>query len=275
MRSSRRLWYVLGSTSLVLTILFVVGFANAVWSVVKPSPTNVTRNETSPTEYGEAVSDGKFQIVALGDSLTKGTGDVEGEGGYVGRLKTYIDEQIDEPVHVINFAVDGYHTDQLLNDVQNNSGDQAAVRQADLIVMTIGGNDLFPLEEAYETGIRLDHVEDAMGQALEKLSRIHAELRALNTSAPIYYMGLYNPFGEIEDLAQEVSNHVHTWNYKVQELLSHDKLALLVPTYDLFAYDISNYLSSDSYHPNGSGYDRIAKRIMQLLTARFGWEEGA
>lgn len=272
MRSNKGLWIILGSSSFALTILFIVGFGYAVWSVLHPSSSNVVGNMETPIEQAEPVADGKFQIVALGDSLTKGTGDVEGEGGYVGRLKTEIDDVLDEPVHVINFAVDGYRLDQLLADLEQTGGDQVAVQEADLIVMTIGGNDLFPVQEAFEEGITLEHVEQSMGEALEKMSFIHTELRTLNPSAPICYMGLYNPFGDVEELAQEISYYVHMWNFEVQQLLNADEQFLLIPTYDLFAFDTSTYLSSDAYHPNGAGYERIAQRVMQVLSARFGWE---
>ncbi|MNJ00389.1 hypothetical protein D3C73_1597010 [compost metagenome] len=40
---------------------------------------------------------------------------------------------------------------------------------------------------------------------------------------------------------------------------------LVVPTFDLFTLQAGRYLSGDHFHPNGTGYQAIAERIVQRI----------
>lgn len=271
-RTSRVLWNVLGSLSFIITCILAAGFIYAVWSVIQPAESNLTAIKEEEELTAAPYEDGEFRLVALGDSLTKGTGDNSGLG-YIGQVKQVADGQAREPVFLVNYAVNGYTTGQLLKDLTTGQGDISVVSKADAIVFTIGGNDVFPLNNVAETGIDAEQARANMPQALESLAGILARLREINPQAPIYYVGLYNPFLDVTEVAEETTLFVQEWNQAVEELMRNDTNALLIPTYDLFAYRGTSYLSSDHYHPNGEGYARVAERVVQALEARFGWEE--
>lgn len=38
-----------------------------------------------------------------------------------------------------------------------------------------------------------------------------------------------------------------------------------IPTYDLFKYNLQDYLSADNFHPNSTGYQAISNRIIESL----------
>lgn len=271
-RTSRTLWNVLGSLSFIITCVLAAGFIYAIWSVVQPSESNLAAIQEEEEQTAAPYEDGEFRLVALGDSLTKGTGDTSGLG-YVGQVKQAADGQAGEPVFLVNYAVNGYTTAQLLKDLTSGQGDISVVSKADAVMFTIGGNDIFPLDEVAETGIDAEQARVNMPQALDNLAGILARLREINPHAPIYYVGLYNPFLDVTEVAEETTLFVQEWNRAVEGLLHEDTNALLIPTYDLFAYRGTSYLSSDHYHPNGEGYTRVAERVVQALDARFGWEE--
>ncbi|KAF0995036.1 hypothetical protein BJQ97_01685 [Geobacillus sp. TFV-3] len=121
-------------------VLWLGGLALAVqdqfFSAAKP-PTKEQRTPTAETRQ----HDEKIDIVALGDSLTRGTGDESGKG-YVGYMVDELRRQTDQPIRVTNLAVRGLRSDGLLRQL-GEPEIQRQVAMADLIVMTIGGNDLF------------------------------------------------------------------------------------------------------------------------------------
>jgi lysophospholipase L1-like esterase len=266
-------WVALGSLSLLCTVALAAGFAVAAWHVMRPAETNL---EAAPQESAPAapVPDGEFYLVALGDSLTKGTGDAAGELGYPGRVKQALEQRIDEPVFLINYAVEGYTSAQLLGDLQSGHGDMAAVAKADAVVLTIGGNDLFDVRSALESGISIEEAEAERDAALDRIAAIMRRIRELNPRTPIYYIGLYNPFADIPEVADQAAAFVEDWNRVLERRIADDPLMFLIPIYDLFADNVTRYLSFDHYHPNAAGYDRIAVRVVQALAARFGFEEG-
>ena len=208
----------------------------------------------------EKVNDGKT-IVALGDSLTRGTGDSSGKG-YVGYVIDRLQENSDEQITLRNLGVKGYRSDQLLNLVKQ-SEIQRQIQDADVILMTIGGNDLF---QGGQTLLDLDNkkIDGLRKNYLKNMEQILAELRAVNNEATIYYLGLYNPFIELSD-AEKTTQAVRQWNFETNQLLDLDRKAVFVPTFDMFQINVDNYLFSDKFHPNTEGYQLMAERVASLI----------
>ncbi|NDI34456.1 GDSL-type esterase/lipase family protein [Chengkuizengella sediminis] len=258
MKSSRLLWSVILTVALLTTLIFIYGFVNAIQTVVYPGGSNLT---TPEEEFIEDISpsDEEIVILSLGDSLTEGTGD-KTQNGYVGVVRELLEEKENKPVYLRPFAVDGYTTDQLLDFIMTQSGTRTTIKEANLILMTIGGNDMFsPGNE-----IIIDSARESMSPALENLKKIFSEIHTLNSEADIIYVGLFNPFTEIDEDG-EISLFVQEWNNEVFKITTGYKQALFIPTYDLFYKNTKNYLSSDVYHPNEEGYKRIGERIVNAL----------
>ena len=72
--------------------------------------------KVEPTAEETKKEEGKV-VVALGDSLTRGTGDDKGKG-YIGYLVEELEEKSDEKITLHNFGVKGYRSEQLLNHVK-------------------------------------------------------------------------------------------------------------------------------------------------------------
>ncbi|MBF6470170.1 GDSL family lipase, partial [Nocardia beijingensis] len=93
--------------------------------------------------------------------------------------------------------------------------------EADYIVMTIGGNDLF---RGGRTLMDLDQnrIDELREEYMENFKQVITELRSVNPEAPIYYLGLYNPFIELGD-SEITTKAVRQWNYETSEWLDHDR----------------------------------------------------
>ncbi|MCM3764278.1 SGNH/GDSL hydrolase family protein [Neobacillus niacini] len=201
-------------------------------------------------------------VVALGDSLTRGTGDETGKG-YVGVLVDELKEKTKQPVQLTNLGINGQRSDQLRNQVGQTEV-QRQIHKADVIVVTIGGNDLFRGGQ----GIIEFKNEDLTGiqtKYLENIKAIFEQIRNHNQNANVFFIGLYNPFIELGE-GKEMSKVVRQWNYQSAEVSAAFPKIVFVPTFDLFELKVNDYLYSDKFHPNTKGYRLIAERVASLIT---------
>lgn len=249
----------LGILALVLTLVWAGGFVLAVYDVVSARPPAV--QPARPPSVVEPGSDTAIRLVGLGDSLTRGAGDSEGLG-YLGRLRQRVAEARKKPVYVHNLAVNGYRSDQLLSRLQKEPAFRQTIARADLITLSIGGNDL--RVAAQETGVDLAHARRVFDESLARVVRIVTELRAINPRAPIVYVGLYNPYATWPE-GEAITALLERWNAEVAARTAHMPNVAVVPLVDLFQFHLDEYLAADRFHPNGAGYAAIAERIWQVV----------
>ncbi|UYZ23841.1 SGNH/GDSL hydrolase family protein [Mesobacillus jeotgali] len=216
--------------------------------------------QTKPVEE-DTGKDGKV-VVALGDSLTRGTGDDTGKG-YIGYLVDELEEKSKEKITIHNFGVKGYRSNQLLDQLKQGEI-QRTIQGADYILITIGGNDLF---QSGQTFLQMDEQQIAQAKEsyLKNLASILKELRTMNDSAVIFHIGLYNPFIDLND-SELTTKVVRDWNYDTNQLLDQNEKSVFVPTFDLFQLSVNDYLYTDKFHPNAEGYRLIAERVASLIT---------
>lgn len=225
--------------------------------------------ETAKPKESPLAAKEKIQIVALGDSLTSGTGDLSGRG-YTGQVKEKLEKQLGKPVFILNnFAIPGFRTADMIKDLDEKKGIGTALAQADLIVMTIGGNDLFEGGQGVfngqtDGGFNPKAALDRMPDALKRLEQIMDRVAKQNPAAIICYVGLYHPFLDI-DPNREGSPIIQKWNLSAFEIANRYPNVVVVPTFDLFEVNPNKYLYTDHFHPNQDGYERIAERIAQIV----------
>jgi lysophospholipase L1-like esterase len=212
--------------------------------------------------------DHRFHIVALGDSLTRGTGD-ESAKGYVGYVLDELRTKTNEPIDVTNLAIKGQRSAGLAAQLQQVEV-QRQIKQADVILMTIGGNDLFQGGEAL-SNFSLDRINKAKADYLHNLDTIFKTIRTVNPNVVVLYIGLYNPFSNLSN-AKTTSAIVRQWNFDSAEVAARYPKVIAVPTFDLFELHVNDYLYSDKFHPNKEGYRLIGERVASLIT--FTKEEG-
>ncbi|WP_127534166.1 GDSL-type esterase/lipase family protein [Paenibacillus kobensis] len=282
MRRGTLLWRTIGFISLVSTLLFLCGFGIALKDIIAPSDRTpfYADNEAESGSGSGAGASQVIRVTALGDSLTKGTGDSKGEG-YVKQSVKLMEDKYDKPVKLMNnLAINGLRADQLNDKLTNDKGFRLAVSEADIILMTIGGNDLFQYaqgqgeEEGDDEDVQrsagrsgelsLEELQENMTEGVKRLEHTIDLLNEINPKARVVYVGLYNPFYDVEDL-RDGSIQVQEWNRQVYAVIHRYPNMRLVPTFDLFEANISRYLSSDHFHPNHEGYSAIAERIVQSL----------
>ncbi|MEB8635223.1 SGNH/GDSL hydrolase family protein [Bacillus cereus] len=248
--------------------LFAYGFVSGVNDVLNPKASNLIKKTDVVAK--EKKKTGTLQIVSLGDSLTRGVGDKEGIG-YVGRMKEDLQKDYKQKIALTNLAVSGAKMPDLLKQIESN-GAQYSIKQADVIVLTIGGNDLFPGWESLGK-IDLETYRPDTETFQNEAKKIIEEIRKLNTDSSIFWLGLYNPFEDVEDLKGS-SNIVVDWNASLEKLALNDKNVYITPTFDLFQNRGKDLLYSDHFHPNEVGYTYMAERLVQNVVSKLKLEQG-
>jgi lysophospholipase L1-like esterase len=253
-------------TAILLSLIWILGFIWSIQDFYYGSETDTDKESTGPREVIQATAD--ITLVALGDSLTRGTGDETGKG-YVGLITDNLKERLSpQEIIVYNLGITGQTSAQLLDQLgQQNIGRQIA--QADVILMTIGGNDLFQQGEAL-FNFNLGNIQQQQQQYLANLQQIFTTIQGLNPAAKVFFIGLYNPFIDLED--SDITNTVvREWNHATETVIGQFKNIVFVPTFDLFQLSVNDYLYSDHFHPNQAGYQLISDRLAPLIS----WEKEA
>ncbi|MNP28422.1 Spore germination lipase LipC [compost metagenome] len=221
----------------------------------------------------------EYKISAIGDSLAKGTGDNTGRG-FVKRSIEGLAKSSGKPTTLLNnLGINGLTTEGLVSKL-DEEGVQYVLKQSDIIILSIGGNDLFQGAQLLSTGdeqtdkstglvgaqeLTAENIRNVLPTAAEHLQVGLEKIRKINPEAYIIYVGLYNPFGDIEELSDIGNEAIITWNNLALTTMNQDRYMTLVPTYDLFTHNLQQYLSTDHFHPNADGYQQIADRIVQGL----------
>ncbi|GIO26767.1 SGNH/GDSL hydrolase family protein [Ornithinibacillus bavariensis] len=203
-----------------------------------------------------------LRIVAIGDSLTQGVGDNTGQGGYVGILDTYINR--DKKIATFeNLGLRGNRTDQLINRL-NEPAIKESIQNADIILITIGANDIMKVLEENFMNITYKAFSDERVYYEKRLREIFSKMNALNPNASIYLIGFYNPFQQYFQHIKELDMIVDDWN-NTSKKVAEDYGVTFIPTKDLFINTNNNLFADDHFHPNENGYQLMAERILKYL----------
>ncbi len=81
--------------------------------------------------------------MALGDSLTEGVGDETQQGGFVPIVAADLQDRYHlANVVTTNYGIAGERSDQILKRVNKDKELRSDLKKADLITLTVGGNDV-------------------------------------------------------------------------------------------------------------------------------------
>ena len=244
-------WHLPLSIGVVATVLFAWGLylglrGDAGSPVLESKPPREVRLDDH----------GRLDILLLGDSLARGMGDASGKG-IGGHL---IDELAAKKVTtapLVNIAVAGAQTEDLLAQMES-SNVRELIGKANLIVISIGGNDLHG--EARDRPPANPIV--AMSQTLDRAEGAMRSVREINPTTRIFVIGLYNPFVGSEE-GKSLNEAIQRWNGEMRIRFADDRNLAVVETSDVV--DRPERLSADRFHPNSESYAIIARRIVDAM----------
>ena len=195
-------------TSLVIVCLLVGGWFG--WRSYYHQHQSSTRPQTT------RVVKKRVHLVAIGDSLTYGQGDEDKNGGYVGIIKPRLQKKFHNQVTTVNYGVSGDRYDQIIDRINQQATIRQHLHQADVIVMTVGGNDLMQsLQNNLTTNSTKSlnrDINKAGNTYQKKLQRLFSTVRKQNKTAPIFVMSIYNPVYTYFPQVNSINNSINKWN---------------------------------------------------------------
>lgn len=265
-------------------VTFLVCFFLVDWLLPSASP---VMTKTSGTVKKQA-----FTYVAIGDSLTQGVGDTTNQGGFVPLLAQSLTNETDFEVKAINYGASGNTSAQILSRMQEKKEIGKDLKQARLMTLTVGGNDLRKAVLEDTSNLDLDRFDKPAKRYVKNLKQIIDLARKDNPDLPIYVVGIYNPlylnFPDLTDLQTVVDQ----WNQRTEQTLAAYKDVYFVPVNDLLYKGIDGksgvteweqgketvtndaLYDEDSFHPNNTGYEIMKEAVLERIHAtKKNWSE--
>ncbi|WP_410983720.1 GDSL-type esterase/lipase family protein [Bacillus cereus] len=220
---------------------------------------------STPHWINKQTNDSFYHLV-LGDSLAKGYGSTQ--GGFAELASKQIEEQIHKPIRVENFGVNGLTTDRLVQKIQAEEVQQK-IKEANIITINIGGNNLFRLNRDVGVidGIKMLNKEKAHFET--DVKNIVKTVRALNPNALLILSELYNPLQLDDSIASYADMFLDGWNDAVYAISKANQPSIVLPIRKLISNDKKDLLY-DQVHPNDKGYEIIADAFTkQVLSYKY------
>ena len=254
----------------------------------KEKPRLAATTETIVSKNKQAI-----QYTAFGDSLTEGVGDDTSRGGFVPLVADGLQEEFElTRVEIENYGVAGERSDQLIKRLNKEEAIRANLATSDIITVTVGGNDLMKVIQDNIFGLSVKTFAKPLKKYQQRVTELLTEIRTLNPEAPIYVLGIYNPFyvnfPEITDMQTIVNN----WNDGTKEIVDEQENMYFILINDLLfkglkqpaigdpeatteSTEVKNDLNivknnvlydKDKFHPNNIGYQLMARAVKEEIT---------
>ncbi|WP_181438871.1 SGNH/GDSL hydrolase family protein [Paenibacillus sambharensis] len=204
-----------------------------------------------------------YIYAAIGDSLTAGVGAPEGFG-FAPRYRHAAQEQLRQPVRLATVGVSGMDSTGLARLLRSDPELRMLLRHAQLISVTIGGNDLIAAAKAFLIDEDPAHFERALKTfkpCYESILRQLTEVRnGRDTPCIVRTANLYNPFP-----GQPVAvRWVARFNTYIQECAKSYSNLAVADLHRLVSGSESRLLAPDRVHLNARGYQRMAELFDRL-----------
>lgn len=258
---------------------------------------------TSCWEFPSAKAAGTT-YVALGDSITEGTGMKAEEDTFVCHFTKEL-KQLSPDIQGYNLGKEGDTVSETLKKVQQEDTSEL-LRKASYITITAGGNDILAIAASaakeitgknYRKATKIpnlvkneataklllsylekDSVKEQLNQFLDAFTAdFHNLIQTVQTKSPnavVLVQTVYNPasgssyksLAECIDIVLTQINAIITDEVYEQD---NDKL-LLCDTYTLFANQSEQYvrINEDDIHPTAKGHKMIAEALMLTLSGK-------
>lgn len=258
----------------VFFLLFTLAAIFLFHQILPSASSRLTNQEILVAEKTE------FHYVALGDSLTEGVGDTTGQGGFVPLLAQSLTNNYGYEVEYQNFGISGNTSNQILKRMKEKQELKLALQEANLLTITVGGNDLRKVIIKNITNLKLSTFDKPAKEYGKRLESIIQVARKDNPSLPIYVVGIYNPFFLSLPELTEMQVIVDKWNTTTEETVAKYENVYFVGINDLLYRGLegeagisqlnqsqSNNLlfEEDQFHPNNTGYEIIKKAVLEKM----------
>ncbi|WP_119326353.1 GDSL-type esterase/lipase family protein [Companilactobacillus musae] len=259
-------------------IILLVAISGGAYYFVHNNQSQVTETKTvKKTKPKKKVIPKKknISIVAIGDSLTQGVGDSKSVGGgYVTRLTQKVQSKYKVKAESHNYGVSGDTSQQIMARIKSDQKMHQDLSKADIITVTVGGNDFMHLLQRKGLDLTAGEIADEQVQFDKRLSQLLTDIRNYNSKAPIYLIGIYNPFSIYLSNVKNAKVAFINWNKGSAKVANKFNDTHFIDINNLYQpkgitkkiqkTGSNPYLyKKDHFHPNGTGYDMMTDKVFE------------
>ncbi|MGM9986021.1 MAG: GDSL-type esterase/lipase family protein [Bacillaceae bacterium] len=225
----------------------------------------MSKNRKNCCFSGKSVSICKnsYSLLALGDSIAVGDGTTN--GSYVTLFANNWNETYTGQMTVTNLAQSGSTSTQLLASLKETAT-QTAIRQADIITINVGGNDISTEYNSPGNPFQLtQRFQCVKERFLKNMQHILQIICQLNPKAIVLVNGLYNPFfffGFVERIAKRFLNE---WNCCLKEIVEECGFIFVPTRRVLNQCNKREWLASDNVHLSDVGACLLADEYSCMI----------
>jgi len=213
------------------------------------------------------LKDNKLNYVALGDSIACGITPYGEDGySYTDYIKEYL-ESNEKLNSYVNYAVSGYKTDNIIDDISknkeiDNSNIRESLRESDLVTISIGANNL--ISKIDYRNLDLSNIDSYLKTIDGVMVDIDNTLKEVRNYAKndIIVIGYYNPFPMLYNTNKEQVDMVFNYLDKRYKDVCENQDIKYLSVYSLFRNNSDFLPNPFDIHPNIDGYKGIGKLIV-------------
>ncbi|KOP78634.1 hypothetical protein AMS59_12475 [Lysinibacillus sp. FJAT-14745] len=201
-----------------------------------------------------------LRYLAIGDSLTVGIGVPFLDPGFVEYYRCLSQQILKKRIFHQKFARSGATTEDVLT-ILNAPIVTEAVKCANIITITAGGNDLINAAKKFQINKNEESVSRAIKQAGKNISKILERIHHLDKQDKyiLRLQNLYNPFSDIP-IADE---GIRAFNSLIKSF-GREMNVKVADIYSVFKGNEKAFISSGGVHPNSRGYYQMALALNKL-----------
>ena len=249
------------------------------------STTIATTTTPAPSPNPAATASGgisrSITVVGIGDSVTSGYNcDCE---AFVGLYATQLAAQDDVATTSVNLGVPGWTSSQLLAAMTTPGAFRTQVATADILLVTIGANDLTPLESEGPAGCPATCYTPLVNTAGHNVELIVEAARATNPAHPptVLVTDYWNVFQDGDVGAAENGTAFQTWSDGLTRAESTQAcqgaqsahatcVSLYAPFKGTGSVNPTFLLAADGDHPSAAGHQLIASTLLAATPQPLG-----
>lgn len=206
--------------------------------------------------FSHAEQPGAQKLVVLGDSIAFGEGASDPQKAFAPLLAASMGYELS------NFGVQGLASAGLLEILTQDDAVRVAITHADIIDLSIGGNDLLQstvISALLKTLVNdFSMIDELLAAFTVNYSAIIAEIRSLNPDAMLIVQSLYNPMNGLFVVGSAYERVLALLNTCYADYLTANPGAYVIANvHDAFLSE-EGLVARDRIHPSDAGHALIA-----------------
>lgn len=245
------------------------------------APGSASDAPTSPAPSSTTTPPGPVRIVGLGDSVTAGTNC--GCTDFVTQYASGYSKAHGVRTTSDNLGSNGATAASLVEDLADDATTRRDVGGSDIVLVTIGANDLVPLIGTWQrSGCSASCYDPAVAQMGTQVRTVVQRIEQLRAGRPttILVTDYWNVFEDGQVADDDYGAAFSGWsdavtrqaNSAIRDAVADVGGAVCVDLYEPFKADGSSddtdYLASDGDHPNAAGTALIARTLLAATPSR-------